>query len=49
MLGFGFVELLLQISITRAKFLGEKYDLNQAKWREGEKQAQRAHYGWPKA
>jgi len=27
MLGFGFIELLLQISIIRAKFMGEKYDL----------------------
>jgi len=35
MLGFGFVELLLQISIIWAQFLGEKYDLESSQVKRG--------------
>jgi len=42
MLGFGFVELLLQISMNRAKFVGEKYDLESSQVKRVAKQAQQA-------
>ena len=42
MLGFGFVELLLQISMNRAKFMGEKYDLESSQVKRIAKQAQQA-------
>jgi len=42
MLGFGFVELLLQISIIQAKFMGEKYDLESSQVKRVVKQAQQA-------
>jgi len=42
MLVFGFVELLLQISMNRAKFVGEKYDLESSQVKRVAKQAQQA-------
>ena len=42
MLGFGFVEFLLQISIIQAKFMGEKHDLESSQVKRVAKQAQQA-------
>ena len=42
MLGFGFVECLLQISIIRAKVMGGKYDLESSQVKRVAKQAQQA-------
>jgi len=39
MLGFGFVEFLLQISIIQAKFMGEKHDLESSQVKRVAKQA----------
>ena len=38
--GFSFVELWLQISMNRAKFMGEKYDLESSQVKGVAKQAQ---------
>jgi len=42
MLGFGFVECCLQISMNRAKFMREKYDLESSHMKRVAKQAQQA-------